>query len=246
MDKKIQKAKEYAALGALKFIKSGQTLGIGSGSTVEIFVKKLANVINTGVLKNINVIPTSYQVLEILSDLEIPIRDTWEKINIDVTIDGADEIDNNFNIIKGGGAALLREKIIAYNSKKYIIIADYTKFTDRLCSKSLIPLEVLPFAAKFVLKKLSNFGYAEIRYAKNKVGPIITDNGNLIIDFRPSEDFLKKTNLRDLDLFLKSIPGILETGLFIEYADIIIKGLMNTYEIYNNVSTRRNKKILIA
>ena len=228
---KIKKAKEIAAKAALNFVKDYVVLGIGSGSTVELFIKFLAEKIANGELKGIRTVPTSFQVTYLLTNLGIPVLNPWNVEKIDLTVDGADEIDRNYNIIKGGGGALLREKIVAYNSDKYIIIADYTKFTDRICTRSAIPIEVHPFAVKFVSKKLQEIGHAKIRFGSGKVGPIVTDNGNLIIDFMPKESTIEDP--LKLELTLKRIPGVLETGLFIGFADTIIKGLEEGYETYN-------------
>lgn len=228
----IRKAKEMAARGVLKYIKDDIILGVGSGSTVEIFLKFLTEKITNGELKGIKIISTSFQVTHLLARVNIPVLDPWSVEKIDITIDGADEIDRNFNIIKGGGGALLREKIVAHNSDKYIIIADYTKFTEKLCTRSSIPIEVIPFAARFILKRLSDIGTAKIRYGSGKVGAVVTDNGNIIIDFIPSNPLYIEKPLK-LEQLLKNIPGVIETGLFVGYADIIVKGLENSYRIIN-------------
>ncbi|MGQ4833282.1 MAG: ribose 5-phosphate isomerase A [Candidatus Asgardarchaeia archaeon] len=228
----IRKAKEMAARGVLKYIKDDIILGVGSGSTVEILLKFLTEKITNGELKGIKIISTSFQVTHLLARVNIPVLDPWSVEKIDITIDGADEIDRNFNIIKGGGGALLREKIVAHNSDKYIIIADYTKFTEKLCTRSSIPIEVIPFAARFILKRLSDIGTAKIRYGSGKVGAVVTDNGNIIIDFIPSNPLYIEKPLK-LEQLLKNIPGVIETGLFVGYADIIVKGLENSYRIIN-------------
>ncbi len=228
---KIKKAKEMAAKAALSFVKDYVVLGVGSGSTVELFIKLLAEKIKNEELKGIRAVPTSFQVAYLLTNLGIPALNPWNVEKIDLTVDGADEIDKNYYIIKGGGGALLREKIVAYNSDKYIVIADYTKFTDRICTRSAIPIEAHPFATKFVLKKLQEIGHAKIRFGLRKVGPIVTDNGNLIIDFTPKESYIKDP--LKLEFTLKRIPGVIETGLFIGFADVIIKGLEEGYKTYN-------------
>ncbi len=194
---------------ALKYIEDGMIIGLGSGSTVAAFLDIIKS---NGI--NLKVIPTSLQIklraellgFEILDDSLIP--------NIDLVYDGADEIDKDLNMIKGGGGALLREKIVMHASRKSIILADHKKYVDKLRSK--IPIEVLPYARTYVMKRLEAMnGKASIRML-NKGYPFITENGNIILD----TDFGIIDKPEELELKIKSIPGVLEVGIFVRSANI--------------------------
>ena len=218
---KLRKAKEKAAEAALEHIFTGQIIGLGSGSTVAIFVEKLGEKVGREQMK-IRVIPSSYQALFLAYEYGLPVLQPSDVENVDVTIDGADEIDKNLFLLKGGGAALTREKIIAYKSEKYIVIADYTKLVRYLGEKHPIPIEVLPFGWKWTLKYLEKYGKPKIRVTNSgKVGPIITDNGNLIIDLYLYESI---KDPRRLEREIKSIPGVVEVGIFTRKANVAYIG----------------------
>ncbi|HDJ89342.1 MAG TPA: ribose 5-phosphate isomerase A, partial [Thermoprotei archaeon] len=212
--------KKRAAEYALNFIKDGMVVGLGSGSTVAIFIKLLGEMVRNEGLDIIG-IPTSYDVEILAYSSGLKIASLNEYPFPDIAIDGADEVDPNKNLIKGGGGALTREKIVDYAAKKLIIIVDDSKLVNKLCSKNPIPLEVLPFSWKNIICRLKEIGgEAKLRFSKTgKVGPIITDNGNFIIDFQPTDILLK--DLKQLDINLKMIPGIFETGIF--YGEKIYK-----------------------
>ena len=138
-----------------------------------------------------------------------------EHPSLDISVDGVDQIDDKLQAIKGGGAALLREKVIASASKRYILIADERKLTRRLGEGCPLPIEVLPFSRGTAVKRIESLGAkAVVRQAKGKLGPVVTDNGNFIVD----ADFGAMKAPRRLDAELKSITGVLETGLFLGYA----------------------------
>jgi len=209
----MEELKRRAALKALEYVEDGMVLGGGSGSTVAIFLKLLAEKVRKEDL-DVTIIPTSYDVSILALNNGLKIASLDEYPTPDLAIDGADEVDPYKNLIKGGGAALLREKIVDYFARQLIIIVDETKIVEKLCSRFPIPLEVLPFAWKTVINRLSKIGTATVRYAKRgKVGPIITDNGNFIIDFNPSQNLTD--NLAELNYKILSIPGVLETGIFL-------------------------------
>ncbi len=215
-----EQAKRAVAKEAVKNVKNGFILGLGSGSTAAYVIKEIGKRIQTENLK-VYAIPTSYQAMLLAVENRIPLTTLYEYPEIDLTIDGADQIDKNLNMIKGGGAALTREKIVASASKKVLIVADETKLTDKLGKNCPVPIEVLPFALPHVIKKIEKLGGKPVlRQAKNKVGPIITDNGNSIIDV----DFGIMEIPEKLESLLKSIPGIVETGLFINMADTALIG----------------------
>ena len=211
-----EKAKQEAAREAVKYVENGFVLGLGSGSTAAYAIKEIGRRIVEEKLK-VWAIPTSYQALFLAVKNKIPLTSLYEHPEIDLTIDGADQIDKHLNLIKGGGGALTREKIVASVSKKVIIVADETKLTEKLGVNCPIPIEVLPFALPHVNKKIEELGgRAALRKARNKVGPVITDNGNLIID----AEFDAIAEPKKLQTELKNIPGVIETGLFLGMASI--------------------------
>ncbi|MFX1295042.1 MAG: ribose-5-phosphate isomerase RpiA [Promethearchaeota archaeon] len=212
--------KKIAAVAALDFIETDQVIGIGSGSTVEYFIKGLKERIKFDKLK-IVAVPTSYQSELSLIKNQIPLITLNEHPELDLAVDGADEVDPTLNLIKGGGAALTQEKIVDSMAKKFVVIADQSKLVKNLGEKMTVPIEVIPLAFKTVMKKLKKFSSKCIlRTAIKKMGPVITDNGNFIID-------VKITDIKDpkrLELELNGIPGVVENGLFIEMADIVYIG----------------------
>jgi ribose 5-phosphate isomerase A len=217
----LEKAKRNAAVEAVKHIENGFVIGLGSGSTVAYAAKEIGRRIKSESL-NVKVVPTSYQALTLAVDNGIPVTTLDENPTLDLTIDGADQIDENLNLIKGMGGALTREKVVAAASKKLIIIADWRKKTLRLGENGQpVPIEVLPFAAAHVIRRICTLGgKTRVREGSGKVGPVITDNGNFIID----ADFGPIENPEELERKLKAIPGIVETGLFIGMTDIAYIG----------------------
>jgi ribose 5-phosphate isomerase A len=205
MDGKMN-GKLNASRLALGLIKDGMTIGIGSGSTVEVFLNLLGERIrNEGIV--VYGIPSSYQAMLSAIKNGIKIVDLLE-MEPEICIDGADQVDSRLNCIKGGGAAMTREKIIAFASKKVVIIVDESKLSEKLTIH--VPIEVLPFAYGFVLRELSKICKPSLREGKGKVGPIITDNGNFILDC----DFGVLENPEEVENKLKTIPGVIETGIF--------------------------------
>ena len=221
-----ERAKKRATVEAVKHIKDGFILGLGSGSTAAYAIQGIGKKIKQEGL-HIMGVPTSHQAFTLAIRNGIPITTLDEHPQLDLAIDGADQIDTKLNLIKGMGGALTREKIVASVAKQFIVVADETKLTDKLGTKQPIPLEVLPFAVSTVTSKLKNMSEEiGLRKAKEKIGPIVTDNGNFILDvnFGPVE------NPEELNSQLKSIPGIIETGLFINMADIIYVGKQTTVQ----------------
>jgi len=215
-----------AAKEAVKLVKDGMIIGIGSGSTVEIFLNELGKRIkNEGI--EVFGVPSSYQSHLVAIRNGIKIVDLFQYPELDLCIDGADQIDKNLNCIKGGGGALTREKIIASASKKFIIIADESKLVDKL--NMPIPVEVLPFAYGFVAKAIKELGgECLIREGKGKLGPIISDNGNFIVDC--SFGVIDKP--RELEIQLNNIPGVIENGIFCsDMIDNVIIGSKNGFRI---------------
>jgi len=166
-------------------------------------------------------VPTSYQASSAAIQAGIPLTSLDEHPSLDITVDGADQIDDRLQAIKGGGAALLREKVVASASKRYILIADERKLTKRLGEGCPLPIEVLSFSLGTIVKGIERLGAkAVVRQAKGKLGPVVTDNGNFIVD----ADFGAMETPGILEAELKAIPGVLETGLFLDYAQIAYVG----------------------
>lgn len=218
-------AKENAAMAAMEFVEDGMTLGLGSGSTAEIFMEQLGERIAGGL--KIYGVPTSDRTAQCAIEAGIPLIDAQKVEKIDLTIDGADEVDPGFSLIKGGGACLLREKIIAHASSKMIVIVDTGKMVETL-GKFPLPIEVDPFAmaltAEKIYQALKDSGCREaqtvLRQAKDGSGPLVTDGGHWILDSK-CEHIPSPV---DTALALSRIPGVMEHGLFIDLADVIIVG----------------------
>ena len=202
-----KRGKFNAAIKAVELVKDGWLIGIGSGTTVEVFLNELGKRIKEEELE-IYGVPSSYQSHILAIKNSIRVVDLFQFPELDACFDGADQVDKSRNCIKGGGGALTREKIIAHASKKVYIMVDYSKVAD--CLNIAVPVEVLPFAYGFVRKKLSLIGKPILREGKGKLGPIITDNGNFILDC----DFGEIKNPEDLETYLDTIPGVIESGIF--------------------------------
>ena len=198
---------------ASKYVRDGMIIGLGSGSTVSRFLDLLDQRLKEESLK-IKVIPTSLQIKLKAEELGLEIADNNLIPDIDLVYDGADEIDANLNMIKGGGGALLKEKIVMHASKKSIILADDKKYVNKLQWK--VPIEVLPYAMSHVMRSLEAInGKPSIR-TLNKGYPFITENGNIILD----TDFGTIDRPEELEASIKHIAGVLEVGIFSRSADI--------------------------
>ena len=207
MKKNVISEKQLSAEAACDYVKDGMIVGLGTGTTAEFAVRKIGKLVRDGL--SIRGIPTSNRTKEIAEAEEIPLIDFSESMFIDLTIDGADEIDGNLNMIKGGGAALLQEKIVASVSKAEIIVVNRTKLVDQLGAFPL-PVEVIPFGWQVVFNQLESLhGNPDLRL--NKGQPQVTDQGNYIIDCH----FRKIENPKLLEHQLNMIPGVVENGLFI-------------------------------
>jgi len=227
MNDTIQAAKIQCAQAAIKSISSSNILGIGSGSTVALFVEALASALQSGKLENIVCIPASYQSEHDLRKAKIPISSLMEHPSLDFTIDGADEIDPKYNLIKGGGAALTREKIIAQAAQKVLILADYQKQVTKLGSKFPVPVEIIPFSFGFIQTQLNDLGgTSALRIANKKNGPVISDNGNFILDV----NFQDLSDPSAVGLKINNIPGVVEHGLFCALTDEVIIGYPDRVE----------------
>ena len=215
-----ENAKKMAAINAVKHVEDGFIVGLGSGTTVTYAFQEIGKRIHEEKLR-IYGVPTSYQAFLLAVQNSIPVTTLDEHHQLDIAIDGADQVDEKLNMIKGVGGAFTREKIVASASRMNVIIVDETKLTRKLGVNQPVPVEVLPFAMSTITKKLRILGSKPIlREAEKKLGPVVTDNGNFIVDV----DFGPIDNPKELNRTLKAIPGIVETGLFVGMADVVYVG----------------------
>ncbi|KAH9524978.1 hypothetical protein Btru_000013 [Bulinus truncatus] len=204
-------------------IKQGQVVGIGSGTTIVFAVKRIAE---RNKKENLNLIciPTSFQARQLINDHGLALGSLETSPDIDVAIDGADEVDSEINLIKGGGGCLMQEKIIASCAKELFIIADTRKNSQVLGTtwKKGVPIEVLPMAYRPVQLKIMQLlgGKALLRMASQKAGPVVTDNGNFLIDWQ----FEGEQNWHEVDRVLHQVPGVIETGLFLNMTKTVYFG----------------------
>ena len=212
----VTEAKKRAATEAVKNVKQGMVLGLGSGSTAAYAVNLIGLKIANKELTDIKGVPTSFQIVGEALKNGIRLTSLEEHGKLDLGIDGADQIDHELRAIKGGGGALFKEKIVANSCIKYLVIADERKYTKFLGENQKLPLEVHPFAVTNVKESVEKLGAnVTLREGSGKLGPVITDNGNFILD----ADFGRITDPLNLDLKLHNIPGLIETGLFLNYVD---------------------------
>ncbi|MEH7246127.1 ribose-5-phosphate isomerase RpiA [Neobacillus niacini] len=199
---------------AIDYVKDGMVVGLGTGSTVYYFISKLGQLVQQGL--SIKGVPTSKQTEKLANELGIPLVSFNEIEQIDVAIDGADEVDQELHLIKGGGGALLREKIIAAAAKTFIVIADSHKNVNKLGTFPL-PIEVVPYGVEMTIKHIRELGGSpELR---KKDGTIfLTDNGNYILD----SSFQEIKQPKELEKNLNLIPGVVDNGLFVGMADAVI------------------------
>lgn len=230
MDKQLDSntdiEKQVAAREAVKFIKDNDVVGLGTGSTAFFAIQEVALLVKNGL--NIKCVPTSEHTLSLAVSLGIEMLDMSEVTAIDVTIDGADEFDARLNLIKGGGGALFREKIVASMTRKEIIIADSGKFVEQL-GKFKVPVEVLPLALNYVLQQLTLLGgTGTVRLKEGS--RFITDNHNLIVD----TDFGLISDAAGLSEQLNQVEGVVAHGLFVNLAAMVIMGKGSETVVYGS------------
>jgi ribose 5-phosphate isomerase A len=220
----IEEAKRRAVLKALEPVRKGWIVGIGSGSTTAHAVTELGRITKARKLE-VSIVPTSHQIENLATAHGLRIVSMNEAFTVDYAIDGADQVEQtSLNLIKGGGASMLREKIVDSAARRLAIVVDETKLSRHLGGKQPVPLEISSFAYRYVQSRIARMGgRAKLREAAGKVGPVITDNGNFVLD----ADFGKIDNPTALERRLKSIPGLVETGLFVKMADVVYVGLSN-------------------
>uniref|UniRef100_A0A146L595 ribose-5-phosphate isomerase n=1 Tax=Lygus hesperus TaxID=30085 RepID=A0A146L595_LYGHE len=220
-----EQAKKKAAFAAVdEHVKDGMILGVGSGSTIVYAVERLAERVTQEKLKVVCV-PTSFQAHQLIVQNKLILGSLDTTPELDCAIDGADEVDSDLTLIKGGGGCQTQEKIVASCARKLVIVADYTKDSKNLGEQyKKIPIEVIPLSYVPVSLKVSDRfgGNTQLRMGKMKAGPVVSDNGNFIIDWFFPEGI---TDWKVVHEYIKLIPGVVETGLFVNMAEMAYFGL---------------------
>ena len=215
----LSELKRQAAWRAVDFVESGMVVGLGHGSTAIFAVRRIAELLHAGSLSNILGVPTSIQVEEAARQLGIPLTTLDEHPVVDLTIDGADEVDPDLNLIKGGGGALLREKIVAQASRREVIVVDESKLSPALGTHWPVPVEIIPYGWRTQVAYLESLGAQPVLRRNSDGTPFVTDQGNLILDCR----FGPIPDPAQLAAQMSERAGIVEHGLFIGLAtDVIV------------------------
>ncbi len=215
---KTDELKKAAGARAVDFVRAGMLVGLGTGSTAEFAIEELSRRVGDGRLSDISCVPSSERTKNFAEAMDLDLVGLDSPGSIDVTIDGADEIDSGFNLIKGGGGALLREKVLAQNSRRNVVVADESKLSRRLGERFPVPVEVLRFALEAEKGYLESLG-GEVRLRLARDGsPFLTDQGNLIVDW----GFGEMDDPSFLAGLLSARAGIVEHGLFIGTASDVI------------------------
>lgn len=211
-----EQEKKIAAIESVALVKNGMLVGLGSGSTAVFMIRKLGKEVAKGLA--IKGVPSSDATAKLAREVGIPLVSLEDAMTLDINIDGADEFDPSMQLIKGGGGALLREKIVAHNSKYNVIISDSTKEVEKL-GKFKLPIETIPFATKNIIAELDKMGLKpKLRSVKGI--PYKTDENNLIVDL----DIWQCEDIPHLNEILTRVPGVVETGLFLNSTDLILVG----------------------
>lgn len=212
--------KEQAGREALKYIQSGMVVGLGTGSTVKFFIEALAEELKAGRLKNIVGVPTSKATAELAESLHIALAGVEDYDFLHVAVDGADEVDPQFNLIKGLGKALLREKIVEVRAKQFVVVVDESKMVQKL-GKGPLPVEITQFGAQAHVKWLSTLGCKAELWLNEDGSPATTDNGNYLARCTFENGI---EDVHALARQLSDRPGIVEHGLFLDMANVVIVG----------------------
>jgi len=215
----VNRAKEAAGRAAAELVRDGMTVGLGTGSTVHFALERLGERLRDERLA-LRGVPTSLDTERKARALGIPLVALDEVDVIDLGIDGADEIDARFDMIKGGGGALLRERVVAALARREVIVVDRSKVVERLGVRYPLPVEVVPFARTAVARRIAALGATPTLRLRD-AGPLVTDNGNQILDCRFPGGI---ADARALEQTLDAIPGVVDTGLFVGLAHVLVIG----------------------
>jgi ribose 5-phosphate isomerase A len=213
--------KQEVGKAAANRVQSNSIVGLGTGSTTAFALEYIGDRLKKGELTNVVGVPTSLQAEVLAREYGIPLTTLDAIDHIDIAIDGADEVDPQKNLIKGGGAAHTREKIVDALANSFIVVVDSGKLVDKLGSTFLLPVEVIPMARTPVMRALEKLGgQPTLRMGVKKAGPVVTDQGNLVIDVK----FSAIDNPAELEKTINNIPGVLENGLFVGVTDVVLVG----------------------
>jgi ribose 5-phosphate isomerase A len=210
--------KRAAALEAVEYVKDGMVVGLGTGSTAKHMVLALGEKVKAGM--TLRGVPTSHETAALARQSGITLIDSDNRWVIDVAIDGADQVDPGFNLIKGGGGALLKEKIVAASAKQFIVLVDYTKQVPVLGGSFPLPIEIIPFGWGSTAREIETLTNSRVALRERNGAPFKTEAGNLIVDVY----LARIDHPRDLEIALNQIPGVVETGLFVGRTDLLIVG----------------------
>lgn len=217
----VKVMKQEVGKAAANLVQSNTIVGLGTGSTTAYAIQYIGERLKSGDLTNIKGVPTSFQAEVLAKEYGIPLTTLDAIDKIDIAIDGADEVDPHKNLIKGGGAAHTREKVVDALADRFIVVVDGGKLVDKLGSTFLLPVEVIPMAITPVMRKIEALGgKPQLRMGIKKAGPVITDQGNMVIDVK----FDHIDNPGELEKTLNNIPGVLENGLFVGVTDLVLVG----------------------
>ena len=222
----LDSLKKAAALKAVEFVRDGMVVGLGTGSTAKHMVVALGEKIRSGM--RLRGVPTSRETAVLAQQQGIVLVDADNAWVIDVAIDGADQVDPAFNLIKGGGGALLKEKIVAASAKQFIVVVDHTKRVSVLGGSFPLPIEVIPFGWGSTAREIEALTQSRVVLRERNGVPFTTEAGNMIVDVH----LARIDQPRNLEIALNQIPGIVETGLFVGRTDLLIVGTANGVELY--------------
>jgi len=213
--------KQEVGKAAANRVQSNSIVGLGTGSTMAFALQYIGERLQKGELTNVVGVPTSFQAEVLARQYGIPLTTLDVIDHIDIAIDGADEVDPQKNLIKGGGAAHTREKIVDALADFFLVVVDSGKLVEKLGSTFLLPVEVIPMAVTPVMRALTKLGgKPELRMGIRKAGPVVTDQGNLVIDVK----FEAIANPAELEKTINNLPGVLENGLFVGVTDLVLVG----------------------
>jgi ribose 5-phosphate isomerase A len=214
----LDQLKKAAALKAIEFVRAGMVVGLGTGSTAKHMIMALGDKVRAGM--NLRGVPTSQETAALARQAGIPLIDAESRWEIDVAIDGADQVDPHFNLIKGGGGALLKEKIVAASSKQFIVVVDHTKQVPVLGGSFPLPIEVIPFGWGSTAREIEALTGSRVVLRERHGVPFKTESGNVIVDVHID----RISQPGELEIALNRIPGVVETGIFVGRTNILVVG----------------------
>jgi len=214
----LDQLKKAAALKAIEFVRAGMVVGLGTGSTAKHVIMALGDKVRAGM--NLRGVPTSQETAALARQAGIPLIDAESRWEIDVAIDGADQVDPHFNLIKGGGGALLKEKIVAASSKQFIVVVDHTKQVPVLGGSFPLPIEVIPFGWGSTAREIEALTGSRVVLRERHGVPFKTESGNVIVDVHID----RISHPGELEIALNRIPGVVETGIFVGRTNILVVG----------------------